>query len=79
MSPFPPAIPVPFPARLLPEGPWRFAPSAAGSRSVLDRAGDAPPPPAAAERAQTAFEAVGLFLLVLIGLAAVWIMVRGRV
>lgn len=50
-----------------------------GQRPALDEGTEISPPPAATERAETVFETMGLILVLLIVLAAAWILIRNRV
>lgn len=47
-----------------------------GQRPALDEGTEIAPPPAATERAETVFETMGLILVLLIVLAAAWILIR---
>ncbi|KLK94026.1 hypothetical protein AA309_06095 [Microvirga vignae] len=49
-----------------------------GQRPALAEGAEMGPPPAATERAETVFETMGLILVLLIVLAAVWILIRKR-
>jgi hypothetical protein len=49
-----------------------------GGRPELDEGGDVGLPPAAEQRAQTAFETAGIILILLIALAGAWILIRRR-
>ncbi len=51
---------------------------AAGERPVLDEGTETGPPAAATERAETAFEFIGITLILVIVIAAAWIMIRHR-
>ena len=51
---------------------------ALGQRPALDEGAETGPPPAALGRAQTVFEVTGIALLLLIALAAAWILIRKR-
>lgn len=51
---------------------------AAGTSAIFGESEESGPPPAATERAQTAFESMGLILLGLMALLAAWILIRGR-
>ncbi|WP_445501955.1 hypothetical protein [Microvirga sp. G4-2] len=50
-----------------------------GQRPALDEGTEISPPPAATERAETVFETMGLILVLLIVLAAAWILIRNRI
>jgi hypothetical protein len=72
-------------SRILCDGmnPWpdvsRFGSPAAGARPILDEPGSGTgPPPAAAARAEALFETIGIGLILLIVLSALWILIRGR-
>ncbi|PVE24993.1 hypothetical protein DC522_07170 [Microvirga sp. KLBC 81] len=49
-----------------------------GQRPALAEGTEIGPPPAATERAEMVFETMGLVLVLLIVLAAVWILIRKR-
>ena len=63
---------------LLKEEPALPMIKALGQRPGLDEGAELGPPPAATNRAETAFEAMGIFLVLLIGCAAAWILIRQR-
>jgi len=53
-------------------------PKALGRQPPLEEGAETRPPPAAVSRAETVFETTGLILVLLIVLAALWILVRKR-
>jgi len=68
---------------VLPSVPGRFSDvpvlKALGRRPDLNQGADMGPPPAAEQRAQTVFETTGMFLVLMIVLAAAWILIRNRI
>lgn len=54
-------------------------PTALGRRPLMDEGTEVGPPPAAEARAETTFEVTGLILILLLVVAAAWILVRKRV
>ncbi|MCB8819367.1 hypothetical protein [Microvirga rosea] len=79
MSAASPLFRIPYDAMSPPRGDDRLETRVAGGRSILD---DSPSesglPPAAAARAERAFEWVGTGLFVLIVGMAIWVLIRGR-
>ncbi|MCG7392975.1 hypothetical protein MHY87_08675 [Microvirga sp. ACRRW] len=51
---------------------------ALGERSILEEDTSTRPHPAATERAEKIFEITGLFLILVIALAAAWVLIKGR-
>lgn len=79
MSPDPAAPRVLHGARVLfEEGPVYGALQAAGDRSFLQEDGETTLPPAGASRAETVFNAVGLFLLVVLAVSMLWVLWNRR-
>ncbi len=59
------------------EGPSLVV-QAAGGRPFQDSTDETGPPPAAAARAEVVFESIGIGLIFLIALTALWILIRHR-
>lgn len=64
---------------VLPSVPDVPVPRALGRRPILDEGAEMGPPPAAEQRAQAVFETTGMFLVLVIVLAAAWILIRNRI
>jgi hypothetical protein len=68
-----------YPGPAFPDGPSGLRTAKAlAQRPPLDEGTETGPPAAAADRAELVFETTGIVLILLIVLAAVWILIRKR-